>query len=342
MTCKEVQELITPAVDQCLLETDRGPFFAHLELCTPCRRDFEVERRTKALVQHRTCMVATPPEVAQAVRAIVLREEGAGVDASAIWWQRFIPRPSLGPVIALGVALLALIVLWPSPDEPVPNVLQASLVGPDIVRQSFANFEHLLSGAIRPQLETSEPERVRNFFSGRTTFPVLVPLTRHCTLVGAVYGDYGGAPLAHTVYRHDGQLLYVYQACWETVQSGSPLVLPPQVREEMETRGIYTETRADGLTIVVWATGPTLCTAVAQMNRDGLLACLDVNGHIWRESSLKPQAVVRLPPLTNANDLFMLHQGVAARHLFLSLLGPFPTSWNLNPTHPLPRLSPRL
>ena len=276
MTCNEFQELITPAVDQCLVEKDSRPFFAHLELCAPCRREYEMERRTKALVRHRARMVATPLEVSQAVRAVVLGEQNAGVAEATVWWQRFIPRPSLGPALALGVALLALIVLWPSPEEPVPTVLQASLVGPDVVRQSYANFERVVSGAIRPQLETNEPERVRTFFLGRTTFPVLVPLTRHCTLVGAVYNDYGGAPLAHTVYRHENQILYVYQACWETVQKGTTLALPPHVREVMEKQGVYTETRPDGITIAVWANGPTLCAAVAQMDRDGLLGCLDL------------------------------------------------------------------
>jgi len=278
VNCRECQELITPAVDQCLGDDDSKRFSAHVKACAPCRREYELERRTKVLIQHRARMIATPPEVSEALLAMVHREAEARGDASEVWWRRLVPRLSVGPVLGLGAAIIALIVLWPSSDEPPPRVLQASLVGPDIVRQSFANFERVLSGAIRPQLETSEPERVRTFFSGRTTFPVLVPLTRHCTLVGAVYNDYGGAPLAHTVYRHNDQILYVYQACWETVQRGSPLVLPQSVRKVMDDQGMYTETRADGSTIAVWTDGTTLCAVVARMDREGLLGCLDIGG----------------------------------------------------------------
>ena len=280
MNCRECQDLITPAVDQCLGEDDRRRFAAHLEGCATCRRDYEMERRTKSLVQHRARMVTTPPDIAQALRAVIDREEAS--TRRVPWWQSIIPRSTVGPALGLAAVLLALIVLWPSPEEPAPSLLQASLAGPDIVRQSFANFERVLTGAIRPQLETSEPERVRSFFSGRTTFPVLVPLTRHCTLVGAVLNEYGGVPLAHTLYRHDGEIIYVYQTCWQTVRRGSPLVLPSGVQTAMEERGMYTETRTDGSTIAVWTDGRTLCAAVAHMDRDRLLECLEIGGGAGR------------------------------------------------------------
>jgi anti-sigma factor RsiW len=278
VTCKECQELITPAVDQCLGEQERTEFSGHLAQCASCRREYELERRTKALVQHRAPMVATPVELSRAVRAMVRREAEAGGDRQESLWRRLVPRSVAHPALAAAVVLAALIVLWPSSEETPSPVSEASVAGADIVGEGFANFERLLSGAIRPQLETSEPERVRTFFSGRTTFPVLVPLTRQCTLIGAVFNEYGGVPLAHTVYRHNDQILYVYQTCWETVQRGSPLVLPEKVREAMQEKGMYTETRDDGSTIAVWTDGRTLCAAVAHMDRDGLLACLDLEG----------------------------------------------------------------
>jgi len=278
VTCKECQELITPAVDQCLGEQERAEFSRHLELCAPCRREYELERRTKALVQHRAPMVATPVELSRAVRAMVRREAEAGDDRQESLWRRLVPRSVARPALAAAVVLAVLIVLWPSSEETPSPVSEASVAGADIVGQGFANFERLLSGAIRPQLETNEPERVRTFFSGRTTFPVLVPLTRQCTLIGAVLNDYGGVPLAHTLYRHNDEILYVYQTCWETVQRGSPLVLPEKVRVAMREKGMYTETRDDGSTIAVWTDGRTLCAAVAHMDRDGLLACLDLGG----------------------------------------------------------------
>lgn len=276
MNCKECQELITPAVDHCLGDDERTEFSRHLEQCEPCRREYELERRTKAFIQHRAPRVAAPPELQRAVRAMVLREEASEHSARESWWMPRLSGRRLVPALALAAALVALIVLWPSPVHPPEQLTtQASLGGGDIVGQSFANFERILSGAITPQLETNEPERVRGFFSGRTTFPVLVPLTRDCTLFGAVLNEYGGVPLAHTMYRHHDKILYIYQTCWETVQRGSPLVLPRKVRTAIIENGMYTETRPDGSTIAVWTDGRTLCAAVAQMDRDGLLACLD-------------------------------------------------------------------
>lgn len=275
MDCREFQELITPAVDRCLDPADAGRFRAHREACPECRREFELEQRTKALIQHRARMVATPPEVSQAILAMVRHQQPAG--GAEPWWQRLLPRSYVGPAVALAAALLALIVLWPSAEESPRTLLQASIAGPDVVRQSFANFERVVSGAIRPQLETNEPERVRTFFAGRTSFPVVVPVGRDCRLTGAVLNEYGGVPLAHTLYRHHDALLYVYQTCWQTVQRGSPLVLPDDVRRAMQEDGMYSESRADGSSIVVWTDGRTLCAAVAHMDTDELIACLDLH-----------------------------------------------------------------
>ena len=118
MNCKECQELITPAVDRCLGDEERTEFSRHLEQCGTCRREYELERRTKTLIQHRAPRVAAPPELQRAVRAMVLRDGDSDPSSREVWWMPALSRRVMIPALALAAALVAFIVLWPSPVHP--------------------------------------------------------------------------------------------------------------------------------------------------------------------------------------------------------------------------------
>ena len=44
------------------------------------------------------------------------------------------------------------------------------------------------------------------------------------------------------VYKHGEKLIYMYQACWNTVQEGKNLMVPDEVKESLRKTGWYTET----------------------------------------------------------------------------------------------------
>ena len=97
---------------------------------------------------------------------------------------------------------------------------------------------------------------------------------KDCILVGGVVNEYGGDKLAHVVYSRDNNVVYMCQACWERVQNGGKLNLPDEVKAELLRTGWYSRTLPDGGSVVLWTKGKTLCSAVARMSKEDLIACL--------------------------------------------------------------------
>ena len=58
-----------------------------------------------------------------------------------------------------------------------------------------------------------------------------VPALDNCTLVGASANEYRGMKLAHVVYKHDGQVIYMFQAPYDRVKAGDGLALSDDARQ---------------------------------------------------------------------------------------------------------------
>ena len=274
MHCKDFQELITAAVDRYLKKHEMDSFADHASKCPGCRYEYDSELSTKSLVQTRVRMVKTPPAVAESIaRQLSLAESSSPLVEKRSWGQ-FLNAPFVKPAIAFAIVCAAvLVIVTESPRNPA-STSTASVAGNDVILQSLSNYRAVVSGEIKPQLVSNEPENLKSFFKGKTEFPVLVPSMKECTLVGGVLNEHAGVTLAHVVYRHDNQIIYIYQACWDKVRKGEKLSLSDEAKNELQRTGWFTDSRPDGETIVLWTKGETLCAAVARMNKDDLIACL--------------------------------------------------------------------
>ena len=132
----------------------------------------------------------------------------------------------------------------------------------------------MLKGEIVPQVLSDRADNVRTYFNGKTEFPVFIPAMRECTLVGGIVNEYHGMRLAHVLYRHGRQMIYLYEACRESVMKGDTLHLSREAKADLERTGWHCCTAPDGAAVVLWVRGRTLCAAVAPMNSDHLMAHL--------------------------------------------------------------------
>ena len=146
--------------------------------------------------------------------------------------------------------------------------------GSDIVRQSSSNYEAVLKGEIVPQVVSDCPDNVRTYFQGKTPFPVFIPAMKECTLVGGSVNEYHGMRLAHVLYKHGLQFIYLYQACRESVMKGDTLHLSREAKNDLDRTGWHCCTAPDGAAVVLWVRGRTLCAAVAPLNSQHLMAHL--------------------------------------------------------------------
>ncbi len=145
----------------------------------------------------------------------------------------------------------------------------------DVVEQSLANYQKAIGEGFELQLASGEPAIVREFFAGKTDYPVLVPeLHSHCTLLGGVLDEYPGGAIAQVLYINNYSKIYLYQTGWEAMESGDGPTISPEVRAELLETNLYSQTDANGRTILLWRKGPTLACAVSDMSKDYLIMCL--------------------------------------------------------------------
>jgi len=262
-------------------------FVDHAGRCPACRHEYELELTTKLVVHNRARMVHVPPAVQQNILRSIADEETPRVQLLASRFAGLLRHPVVKPAMAFAVTAVAvaLILTRPAGERgPSSSRLEASLIGNDVIRQSVSNFHAVLNGDIRPQLVSSEPGELKGFFTGKTEFPVLIPTMEEWTLVGGVVNEHAGSRLAHIVYRHEDTIIYVYQACWETVQKGEQLDLSPAARQDLLRTGWYSGGETDGDAIIAWTHGRTLCVAVARMDRARLLTCLQSTESLLKEN----------------------------------------------------------
>jgi anti-sigma factor (TIGR02949 family) len=274
--CRKYQEHITAAVDNALERNERELLEAHLVQCPACRSEFEYEKLTRSLVKSRCKREQTPRNVLAHLEEQIDRAAQQPVERRP-WWNTLFVSPYLRPAIGFALAaILVVLLLDKDIDINAPRVIQASLLPDnDIIRQSLDNYRAVVSGQIKPTLASNRAEEMKEYFSGKTEFPVLVPTMNDCELLGGVLNEFGGKALAHVVYNHrTKELIYVYEACWQTVQGGTPLHLAKDVQNELNKSGWYSTTAPDGRSLVMWTNGTTLCSAVSMLDAKTLKECL--------------------------------------------------------------------
>lgn len=283
--CKEFQEQISPAVDELLQKDVLDSFVQHAQQCYACRNEFELESLTKTTVRTRARMVRAPADLIRRIEDALKREGTTSPAGVQGMWSSLLALPFAKPALSLaafGVVLVLIFTLSRRSADGIPPAVSPSN---NVINQSLANYQAVVSGTFQPQQVSDDPQHLEGFFAGKTDFPVLVPQLSGCTLVGGVLNEHAGTTLAHVVYKREGNIIYMYEACWETVKQGQKLHLPQPVQDGLVRTGWFVETRPDGKSVVLWTKGNTLCAAVAHMSKEDLLACLssegNTGGEVW-------------------------------------------------------------
>lgn len=241
---------------------------------------YEEECDIVTLLHTRVRPATVPAEILARILQAIGSEEQAGFSPRRSLREMFRQSVIIKPAIAFVLSFAALVFFLSRPGSVIPPATMSDAGGSELVMQSEANYQAVLRGEMLPQVLSDIPGRVRTFFEGKTEFPVMVPVMRECTLVGGTLNEYHGAPLAHLVYKHGDQTIYLYQACRATVMKGERIHLCPEATREIERTGWYCGTTPRGDGIVVWTKGKTICAAVAPMTGEHLMAQLADADHV--------------------------------------------------------------
>ena len=276
MECREYRDRVGAAVDSVLPKSDMEQFRTHMEVCGGCNAEFKLQTATKRFVHDRVAFVNTPLPLRRRIADDIRRADRPAFDGIRRWFEDLATQRFFRRALALGATAAAILLFLSGPNPQAPQ--QASIGAADVILQSVANYTKVLRGEITPQVVSEQPAEVLGFFRGKTSFAVQVPVMRDCRLVGGVLEEHDGQKLAHVVYMHDGQLIYMYEADWRSVREGKTLHVDGDAMRELEQTGWHTRTIEGGKSVVLWTRGGTLCSAVSSLPPGELLACLQSSG----------------------------------------------------------------
>jgi anti-sigma factor RsiW len=267
LNCREALELITAAADGRLEGDTRVRLESHLGLCGRCRDEFELETITKNVVRKTVRRTVPPPHLLHRIQ-----QETAGAPAAAPARRVFWKHP--GTLLAFGgvTAALVLLVLLVTPSAS--RHFHTHPADGNVINQTYNNFDAVLDGKIAPEIQTADFVAVKAFLTDQTAFDVKVPQLRDCALLGGVSSQYVGEHLAHVVYRRGKDLVYLYETPMKCFRQNSKLQLPEPVLSELSRTGWYIENHGGKCSLILWVVDSTLCCAIADMNKEELLACL--------------------------------------------------------------------
>jgi len=272
VTCQEVLESITAAVDGALSHEIVPRFQDHIALCDHCRAEFELERATKSLLRTRLQSQAAPGELRRQISAAIA-EETAAAPPLPRRSPGFFGRPAWRFALAVGtVAFAGLVFLVITPSHS--HHRHTSPVDGDIIHQTYNNYDGVLDGNLVPQVTSSDPSVVQAFLQPTVDFRFNVPKMKRYTLVGGTSTVYGKHHLAHLVYKHDKDVVYFYQARYRDVVEGTSLSLPAEVLNELKLTGWYFENHIPDCSLIVWLSDSLVCCVIADISKDQLLASL--------------------------------------------------------------------
>lgn len=276
MNCGEVVDRLGDAIDREMPNEIRAELNRHLDACPPCRAKYELERMCKSLLGQKLTMVHTPPDVEIGVLNLLRTEESATVGTSAnSWIDRLFTSRALAPVLAVGLALVAIFFFLSKPQQ-MPDDIGSPRASADIVQQSMDNFSSILAGDLKPSLTTCSADSVASFLE--TTgipFPATVLRLKDCRSYGAIVNEVNGTRLAHVVYgMGDMGILYVYETESKEAWKGTSLRLTDEAKQALEETGWYFTTDKGQRNVILHMTNGTLISAVSSMPKDQMMTLL--------------------------------------------------------------------
>jgi anti-sigma factor RsiW len=183
MNCEQINELLSPYVDEELAPRERSETDAHLVGCASCREHVASVRSLK----HSIARLESRDEPPGAVRARVeaLRFKSAG------FWEPSCGKRLLAVAVGVGLLAAALFAIRRHQNPALP-------FGEELV----SDYLHSLPEVRPAEVASNDPREVIRFFSGKTPFEPVVPAVPTARLVGGRLCNVAGRRVELLFYTH--------------------------------------------------------------------------------------------------------------------------------------------
>ncbi len=262
------------AIDREIPQHVSKDFFSHLQLCPPCRNEYEIETLARNIVRSKVTRALTPSGVYHSI-VDSLQHELQSDQEKKSWIERIFGGRIIAPVLTAGLAIIVFFFFLNRPSDSADGEFTHNASN-DVINQSLANFSLVQSGELKPSIFCYPEVMVSYFEKDSLQFAVRLPSMDSCNWYGAISNEYSGIKLAHVIFKRGQDLIYIYQVGKSEALRGSILGLPPPAKKALAETGWYTDPSHPDCNVVLWTADDALCAAVSSMKKDRLLALLTV------------------------------------------------------------------
>jgi len=270
ITCIEAFEYLNDSIDGQLDPSLTSALEKHLSKCRLCRAEQSLTIGARASVRKHMKKVAAPADLRRGILASIGSESAPrrttpGLAGIFGFTSLRIPLAFGG---ALAIALIALFIVTKKPGHTHTHPFDGS-----VVTESFNNFDEVLEGKLQPDIRSDNPLVVQKYLAERVNFPVRMPPMRAFRLVGAHLTTTDDETTAHVIYERDGELIYLRLSDARSLLHSQSRFIPAPVLRALNASGMYKTTgKMADCTMAMWLADSTLCTAIADIREDLLLA----------------------------------------------------------------------
>jgi anti-sigma factor (TIGR02949 family) len=277
VNCTEAKEYLTAVLDGEVGGEKKNRFDEHIAVCPVCRTEFEVERITKGLIRGKLPSRKVPAHLRDSILQKLGTEKLNGRLAETgrhgLLGKLFAP-PRWRPALALGMVLIIAVVgiTLLTRRTPAPPPTEAFAL--DMVDEAVEHYNRYVGGGMKLHFVSSDAEEVRKFFQPKVHFEVYMPELDKAELIGGAVCEHGETSFLNLVYRMNDKILYFYMACSKEMKAKGKVGLSARAEQELNDSGWHFDTTHDNCNVAVWKEKDDVCSIVADMKKEELLALL--------------------------------------------------------------------
>jgi hypothetical protein len=259
------RELITALVDNEIKDPlEREEILTSIKNDKDLEVEYKIQSLVKSLVRERVKIQPTPDYVRERILKSITPKE-VKREHRKFFWGEFFGKPAFTFATAVVVlfAIVLIILNRPAPVE-YRNFALEQQGSNNMYVQAKNNFQSIVDGKLAPQLTSSNPEEIKNFFSNSgVKYSTLIPTFPQWNLVGAVVSEDNGEKFAHHVYAdQSGKLVYLFQVDESYLQSHKIVSLSDDLLSYLDQGNCYTEV-SDGKTTLLTKIDKNICAIVS-------------------------------------------------------------------------------
>ena len=216
------------------------------------KREYEILRFTKTLVQKKCTFHSAPEKLKQKIAKKIKPIENP-LPQPLEFLKNIFSQPAFAVSGALALILVAIIlVLNQSSNNEIPDLASEQYGSENMFIQASSNFNSILTGKLVPQIVTDNADNIKKFFSANgVKYSTQIPKCEKWKILGAVVSEAGGEKFAHHVYANDkGKLVYLFQVDESYLNKSEVIKLSEHMMKYLDEGNCYITSKDDCTTLM--------------------------------------------------------------------------------------------